>query len=202
MKANKRTERASIRMRKDILEIAEDLQREYGYSKADIFEMGVLLLDNNENTQLILQTEMYDELIDRFSKMEENVHKHCNSILDGIKKNITDLQNKKETAKTSLEEKEGTLSYSSQNLEDCVQVIIGMVQMRLDEKRFGKRAKTFEPLGSSYYEIQSERYHVPVNVILEELSKRGFDEDTLIDVGMNPRVKWRGYSVASKESFF
>ena len=198
MKMNKRTEKTSIRMRKDILEIAEKLQREYDYSKADIFEMGVLLLDNDGNASLTLKSELYDKLIERFTRMEENVHKHCDSILTGIKENISELQSEKENLNTfNMESKDNEYDM---RLNECLEYIISIIDMRQDEKKYGSRGKIFEPLGSGFYEVQAERYVVILSDILDGLHNRGYDDELLIDLGMNPHVKWRGYSTASKES--
>ena len=83
MKA-KRTSKISIRTRPDILEAADNLKATNGYSRADIFEMGVLLLESNNDSALVLQNKIYSEMVDRFEDLSEKVHKECENIQNHV----------------------------------------------------------------------------------------------------------------------
>ena len=188
---NKRTERTSIRMRPDILECAEALKKQYNYSKADIFEMGVLMLENNIEQENIIKNKVYSDLIKRLSNIESSISKECDNIKEVISLEINNLKAIQETPE--IEE------YDLSSIDDVVQSIVNIAQMREDEKKYGSRGRSFEPLGKEFYELKSKEYGVPLDVILEKLENLGYTESRLLDLGMNPAIMWRGYSVA-KES--
>ena len=193
MKINK-SERASVRVRPDILELAREIKKERGYSMGDIFEMGVLLLDNNNENDLIIQEKMYNEMIKRFSDLEESVHKECEHIENRILKEIQDLECVKKGINRSLEEK--GLSCTHEKVVEVVDSIMKIIELREENSKVGL---SLDPLGKEMFEYKSKNSGVPVELILEELRERGYDKKALKNININPEIKWRGY-VESKGS--
>ena len=189
MNENKRTCKSSIRFRPDIGETADSLKREYGYSKADIFEMGVLLLDNASDISII-KNELITELIDNLSKIEVTIK---NSVSESISHEITRLKSEK----TEIQEDNGDVSYD--NLDKVIESILYVISIHEDALKYGQ--SKVEPLGVEFYEFKSKQYGVPVSIILEKLEEKGYDEKRLIELNMNPTVKWRGYTKSGSDIF-
>lgn len=187
MNENKRTCKTSIRFRPDIGETADALKREYGYSKADIFEMGVLLLDNASDISII-KNELITELIDNLSKMETTIK---TSISESISNEISKL----EKEKTEIVE-DSEISY--ENLDKAIDSILYVISIHEDALKYESNV---EPLGMEFYEYKSKQYCVPVSMILEKLEEKGYDEKRLIELDMNPTVKWRGYTKSKGDIF-
>ena len=194
MKQN-RSERTTIRVRPDILELANDIKRERGYSIADIFEMGVLLLDNNNDNDLVIQNQIYSEMIHRFTKLEESIRKECEKIEDNIVNEIKQLENAKETVSKSLDEK--GLNYTQDQVNKLTDEIIDLIERRIDEFKYGIQ---LEPIGKEFFEYKTKTTGIPINTILKELSDKGYDDSKLREANINSEIRWRGYTELKKET--
>ena len=181
MKRNTRSVKKSIRVREDIYEIAEQICREHGYSHADIYEMGVLLIDNNNEQSLILKEQIFGQMIERFEELSDSIHEDCNNMQDRIIKEIDKLKSIKDTTTKSLDSK--SIEHVDSNVELAVEKILSLIEKRESLPEYKKIG--LEPLGKEYYERICNEFAVPMDMILENLSEKGFTIEKLIDIERN-----------------
>ncbi|MBO7210112.1 MAG: hypothetical protein J6V44_03745 [Methanobrevibacter sp.] len=184
MSKNNRTERISMRVRKDILEACDRICVENKYSRADVFEMGVLLMETNNDSDMVLQEKIYSEMVQRFEKLNDTVHEECENIQNNISSEIKHLKELKEGNEIDINKTEEELTDEVRN---AVDEIITTISLREYELTFPKHTRRiFEPLGKEYYEFVAQKHRLPVNVILNELHERGYTDEYLLELGMNP----------------
>lgn len=197
MKRNARSVKKSIRVREDINEIAEQICREHGYSHADIYEMGVLLIDNNNEQSLILKEQIFGQMIDRFEELSESIHNDCNNMQDKIIKEINKLKSIKNTTSKSLDSK--VIHHTESNVDSAVEKVLSLIEKRESLPEYKKSG--LEPLGKEYYDRICNEFAIPIDILLERLSEKGFTTEKLIDIGMSPEQKWIGYVEAEDQMF-
>lgn len=191
----KRSETTTIRVRPDILELADDLCKERGYSRADLFEMGVLLIDNNNENDLVLQKKMYNEMINNFSSLENSIQKDCDKITEKICKEIKKLQSQLNNCNTSLGSKGEEIE--EKVVERTISSIIDIIEIRKENINEGILV---EPMGKEFFEYKSKTSGIPMDLIISELEKKGYSINDLKNVQMNPEQKWRGYVKLKSDS--
>lgn len=197
MKA-KRTSKISIRTRPDILEAADNLKATNGYSRADIFEMGVLLLESNNDSSLILQNKIYSEMVTRFENLSEKVHKECENIQSNILKELNSLKVKSDEHNIDITKKSEVIE---ENIQNAVEKVMTIVKLREENMKYPQHARrVFEPLGKEYYLLVAEENNIPYDVLVAELEKLGYNSDVLLDLGMNPLRNYTGERELSKST--
>ena len=197
MKA-KRTSKISIRTRPDILEAADNLKATNGYSRADIFEMGVLLLESNNDSALVLQNKIYSEMVDRFEDLSEKVHKECENIQNNLLKELGSLKNKSADFEVDMNNNSNALE---ENIAQAVEKVIPIIKMREDNMKYPQHARrVFEPLGKEYYIRVAEEYNISYDILINELKKLGYTPEILLDLGMNPLRNYSGERELSKST--
>lgn len=197
MKA-KRTSKISIRTRPDILEAADNLKATNGYSRADIFEMGVLLLESNNDSALVLQNKIYSEMVDRFEDLSEKVHKECESIQNSLLKELDSLKDKSADFEVDMNNNSNVLE---ENISQAVEKVISIIKIREDNMKYPQHARrVFEPLGKEYYIRVAEENNISYDILINELKKLGYTPEILLDLGMNPLRNYSGERELSKST--
>lgn len=197
MKKNTRSVKKSIRVREDIYEIAEQICREHGYSHADIYEMGVLLIDNNNEQSLILKEQIFGQMIDRFEELSDSIHKDCNNMQDKIIQEINKLKSIKDNTSKSLDMK--NVRHIESNVGLAVEKVIELINRRESLPEYKKIH--LEPIGREYYSMVCEEFAVPMDLLLNSLSEKGYTSEKLLELGMNPEHNWKGYKQSDDQMF-
>ena len=195
---NNRTKNISIRVRPDILQEADALKQQYNYSRGDIFEMGVLFLESNNDASTIIETKIYYEMINRFDKLNKSVDKACKDIMKAVSSEIESL---KEQKKTKFVPVTDVASVNESNLNEAIDKILTIVEIREDNMKYPKHVrKVFEPLGKEYFMKISSDYNIPYESILNKLNEMGYNSDYLLEIGMNPLRNYEGEREVSKST--
>ncbi len=197
MKAN-RTSKISMRVRPDILKVADDLKATNGYSRADIFEMGVLLLESNNDSSLVLQNKIYSEMVARFEKLNEKIHKECENIQNNISKELESLKNISTDFDIDLNDDS---NYVEENISNAVERVMNIIKIREENLKYPQHVrKVFEPLGKEYYIRIAEENNIPYDLLIKKLEKLGYSSDMLLNLGMNPLRNYDGERELSKST--
>lgn len=162
----KKTSKTSIRVKPTIMQLANQLKQE-GYSKSDLFELGVLSVYNNTVSEQTSSEMMCDEMMDFFEKMENKIDLLKNELVYEVQK-ITEKKSGK---------------YSSSDVEDAIQSIINIIKRREIGQTYGKRV---EPLNKEFFVTKASQHQIPLKVLLEELEKRGYTQEYLENIGISP----------------
>ena len=193
MKNINRSERVSVRVRPDILEIANDLKKDYGYSMADIFEMGVLMIDNNQESELVVQDKILTEMITRFSNLEKSIKTRFDDIQSSISLQLDELKLEQENNKKNMQN-----VGMNQDVESIVADIVGMIHTR---EELLKNKRTPNLLDKTYFNYKSKISGVPVEIIIDSLEKEGYDLARLKELNMNPHIKIEEERVSEDQGY-
>lgn len=179
-----KTRSTSIRVKENIMQIADELKEERGYSRADLFEMGVLLMDNANQTEQVTQERILDEMIKRFEALDKKITRFHEELL----LEIEELKNKKSGKNTD---------YNYYDLESAVDSIINVIERREVGALYGKE---IAPLGKEFFRTKYLQYHVPVDVIIEELEQKGYTKEYLENIGIYPYGRMMDAKTSEKNS--
>lgn len=192
MKRNNRSVKTSIRIREDIYEIAEQLCKQHGYSHADIYEMGVLLIDTNNEHELVIKEQLYSDMVERFKELHESIQDVGEKVVSEIKK-LEFSKNKTSKQLKNIKADDMTV------VKEAVYSVISMIDKRESLKK--TTLSKLEPLGKDFFEMKSKEFGVPIEMILEGLKKEGYDEERLKGFDIFPEYRW-SEPVVSKEQLY
>lgn len=185
----KRDKQISLRVKSNVLDIADELKNKTGYTRADIFELGVYLLDDGKTIDAVLEERILHEML----QSHKTLLKQIEDLGNTLSLQIHSLELRKKKVQSELDVK-----YDERSVNEAVEKIISIYNRRI-ERLLIPRA-TLEPMGEEFFERICKEYAVPLDSVLTELEGRGYTSEKFQSAGISVKNRWKGYVIASKES--